>query len=101
MEPAVQPAFSFNLTSLAIDAAVAGAGVLLTRQLRQPLNQRLAAGLSAGTLWPGEEIGFAQRAKGSMEPAVQPAFSFNLTSLAIDAAVAGAGVLLGQQLTVC
>jgi Transcriptional regulator len=37
------------------------------------------------------------QAKGSMEPAVQPAFSFNLTSLAIDAAVAGAGVLLGQR----
>ncbi|KAF0856162.1 LysR substrate-binding domain-containing protein [Pantoea dispersa] len=37
------------------------------------------------------------QAKGSMEPAAQPAFSFNLTSLAIDAAVAGAGVLLGQR----
>jgi LysR family glycine cleavage system transcriptional activator len=31
------------------------------------------------------------------EPLPQPAFSFNLTSLAIDAAVAGAGVLLGQR----
>ncbi len=31
------------------------------------------------------------------EPPPQPAFSFNLTSLAIDAAVAGAGLLLGQR----
>lgn len=37
------------------------------------------------------------QAKGRMEPAPQPAFSFNLTSLAIDAAVAGAGLLLGQR----
>ncbi len=37
------------------------------------------------------------QAKGMDEPLPQPAFSFNLTSLAIDAAVAGAGVLLGQR----
>ncbi|MDE8557740.1 LysR substrate-binding domain-containing protein [Pantoea vagans] len=37
------------------------------------------------------------QAKGMDEPLPQPAFSFNLTSLAIDAAVAGAGLLLGQQ----
>ncbi|MDI9278600.1 LysR substrate-binding domain-containing protein [Pantoea sp. EABMAA-21] len=36
-------------------------------------------------------------AKGMAEPASQPALSFNLTSLAIDAAVAGAGLLLGQK----
>lgn len=37
------------------------------------------------------------QARGVPEPSPQPAFSFNLTSLAIDAAVAGAGVLLGQR----
>jgi LysR family transcriptional regulator, glycine cleavage system transcriptional activator len=37
------------------------------------------------------------QARGVDEPAPQPAFSFNLTSLAIDAAVAGAGLLLGQR----
>ncbi|WP_058972945.1 LysR substrate-binding domain-containing protein [Type-D symbiont of Plautia stali] len=37
------------------------------------------------------------QAKGMAEPAAQPAFSFNLTSLAIDAAVSGAGLLLGQK----
>ena len=37
------------------------------------------------------------QAKGMDEPRPQPAFSFNLTSLAIDAAVAGAGLLLGQR----
>ena len=37
------------------------------------------------------------QAKGMAEPAPQPALSFNLTSLAIDAAVAGAGLLLGQK----
>lgn len=39
------------------------------------------------------------QAKGIEEPLPQPAFSFNLTSLAIDVAVAvaGAGVLLGQR----
>lgn len=36
-------------------------------------------------------------AKGLVEPPAQPSFSFNLTSLAIDAAVAGAGLLLGQR----
>ena len=36
------------------------------------------------------------QAKGLIATA-QPAFSFNLTSLAIDAAVAGAGLLLGQR----
>ena len=36
-------------------------------------------------------------AKGMAGAAPQPAFSFNLTSLAIDAAVSGAGVLLGQK----
>jgi LysR family glycine cleavage system transcriptional activator len=34
------------------------------------------------------------KTKGMDEPPPQPAFSFNLTSLAIDAAVAGAGLLL-------
>jgi len=37
------------------------------------------------------------QARGIAPSAPQPAFSFNLTSLAIDAAVAGAGVLLGQK----
>ncbi|KAA5948252.1 LysR family transcriptional regulator [Pantoea sp. Bo_2] len=37
------------------------------------------------------------QAKGMDEPLPQPAFSFNLTSLAIDAAVAGMGLLLGQR----
>ncbi|HDZ9012624.1 TPA: LysR family transcriptional regulator [Klebsiella quasipneumoniae subsp. similipneumoniae] len=37
------------------------------------------------------------KTKGMDEPPPQPAFSFNLTSLAIDAAVAGAGLLLGQR----
>lgn len=37
------------------------------------------------------------QARGMAPCAPQPAFSFNLTSLAIDAAVAGAGVLLGQK----
>lgn len=37
------------------------------------------------------------QAKGMDEPRPQPAFSFNLTSLAIDAAVAGTGLLLGQR----
>jgi len=37
------------------------------------------------------------QAKGMDEPLPQPAFSFNLTSLAIDAAVAGVGLLLGQR----
>lgn len=37
------------------------------------------------------------QARGHGEPAPQPAFTFNLTSLAIDAAVAGAGLLLGQR----
>jgi len=37
------------------------------------------------------------QARGTGEPAPQPAFTFNLTSLAIDAAVAGAGLLLGQR----
>lgn len=37
------------------------------------------------------------QAKGMAQPPSQPAFSFNLTSLAIDAAVAGAGLLLGQR----
>lgn len=37
------------------------------------------------------------QARGYGEPAPQPAFTFNLTSLAIDAAVAGAGLLLGQR----
>lgn len=37
------------------------------------------------------------QAKGMPEPAPRPAFSFNLTSLAIDAAVSGAGLLLGQK----
>lgn len=36
-------------------------------------------------------------AKGIAEPVAQPALTFNLTSLAIDAAVAGAGMLLGQR----
>ncbi|WP_405422661.1 LysR substrate-binding domain-containing protein [Pantoea stewartii] len=36
-------------------------------------------------------------AKGMAVPAARPAMTFNLTSLAIDAAVAGAGVLLGQR----
>jgi LysR family glycine cleavage system transcriptional activator len=37
------------------------------------------------------------QAKGLDDPPPQPSFSFNLTSLAIDAAVAGAGLLLGQR----
>jgi LysR family glycine cleavage system transcriptional activator len=37
------------------------------------------------------------QAKGRDDPPPQPSFSFNLTSLAIDAAVAGAGLLLGQR----
>ncbi|ORM71285.1 DNA-binding transcriptional regulator [Pantoea wallisii] len=37
------------------------------------------------------------QAKGMIEPTAQAAFSFNLTSLAIDAAVGGAGLLLGQR----
>ncbi|WP_292968639.1 LysR substrate-binding domain-containing protein [Pantoea sp. UBA4549] len=37
------------------------------------------------------------QARGTGEPVPQPAFTFNLTSLAIDAAVAGAGLLLGQR----
>lgn len=37
------------------------------------------------------------QAKGMDEPLPLPAFSFNLTSLAIDAAVAGVGLLLGQR----
>lgn len=37
------------------------------------------------------------QARGRAEPAAQQAFSFNLTALAIDAAVAGAGLLLGQR----
>ncbi|WP_432368816.1 LysR substrate-binding domain-containing protein [Pantoea allii] len=36
-------------------------------------------------------------AKGMAEPRAQPGLTFNLTSLAIDAAVAGAGLLLGQR----
>ncbi|MCK0552337.1 LysR family transcriptional regulator [Pantoea ananatis] len=36
-------------------------------------------------------------AKGLPEPVAQPGLTFNLTSLAIDAAVAGAGMLLGQR----
>ncbi|QUG73565.1 LysR family transcriptional regulator (plasmid) [Erwinia sp. E602] len=37
------------------------------------------------------------QARGMDEPPSQPAFSFNLTSLAIDAAVLGCGLLLGQR----
>ncbi|WP_312462224.1 LysR substrate-binding domain-containing protein [Pantoea endophytica] len=37
------------------------------------------------------------QAKGIDDAPPQPSFSFNLTSLAIDAAVAGAGLLLGQR----
>lgn len=37
------------------------------------------------------------QARGMDEPLPQPGYTFNLTSLAIDAAVAGAGLLLGQR----
>lgn len=37
------------------------------------------------------------QAKEMEEPEPQPSFIFNLTSLALDAAVAGAGVILGQR----
>jgi len=37
------------------------------------------------------------QARGAATPATQPSLSFNLTSLAIEAAVAGAGLLLGQK----